>query len=294
LSGRLPLAAGAVLLAFGFCAVCAAGTNAPSAADGRSIRFDLEGRLVFLRADLGDSRPHRLILDTGATETLLTPPVAASLGLIRGSVPSGGTRARLPHLGFAGVVLRDVAVLVYDPPQALPLRIDQGIDYHGIVGSSVLSRYTVVLDYPAGTVALRTGGRGAQEPAGAIPFDGRDGLVRVEGWIGVQGPFRLLIDTGAAESVFSRATARAAGLALRPSGGTGPDRATAPVVRVGGVEVRDLPAIVDDLPSGRTVRGWDGILGFGFLSRFRVTIAYPRSRLWLERDDRAVRPSPAP
>jgi hypothetical protein len=65
-------------------------------------------------------------------------------------------------------------------------------------------------------------------------------------------------------------------------------------VRVGGVEVRDLPAIVDDLPSGRTVRGWDGILGFGFLSRFRVTIAYPRSRLWLERDDRAVRPSPAP
>src|SRR2546422_1684859 len=125
-----------------------------STAVGAEIPFELEGRVIFVKGTINDRGPYTLILDTGATETILTPPTARALGIK--AVPAGGHQAIAvaQSIAVGGVSVRNFPVFVFDPPEALSLRLDHGMNYHGILGHSFLSQFVVTIDYRHKTVRL--------------------------------------------------------------------------------------------------------------------------------------------
>lgn len=124
----------------------------------------------------------------------------------------------------------------------------------------------------------------------ATPFaSGRPGEVVVAATVGTLGTRRFLLDTGSTHTAVTGALAAAIGsgpvarTTMRASGGT-VDCVVVPLPRivVGSALAEALTATV--LPAGAASAlgpGIDGVLGQDFLSQFRFTIDYRRSRiLW--------------
>jgi hypothetical protein len=122
----------------------------------------------------------------------------------------------------------------------------------------------------------------------ATPFaSGRPGEVVVAATVGTLGARRFLLDTGSTHTAVTGALATAIGSApvarttMRATGGT-VDCVVVPLPRivVGRAVAEGLTATV--LPAraaGALGPGVDGVLGQDFLSRFRFTLDYRRSRI---------------
>ena len=133
--------------------------------------------------------------------------------------------------------------------------------------------------------------------ASRIPFISSHQLVLVSVIINRTKVFRFVVDTGAQRIIISHAVAQTLGLdvvhPIRFEAMVTAERQTPPApvvllasVQVGGMRLRNLEAIVFDLPP--TLRA-DGLLGLNFLERFRVTFEFDRSTLILR--PRAGKPS---
>jgi len=112
-------------------------------------------------AHINGAGPYRLLLDTGATATIVDPAVAAAhpefiRSTSRTSTGSSGGRVRaqaefhISALVSGGVTLKDFDALVVELDHVT--RILGPLD--GILGYSVLSGTTFTIDYPARTVAV--------------------------------------------------------------------------------------------------------------------------------------------
>ncbi|MCC6739430.1 MAG: PDZ domain-containing protein [Planctomycetia bacterium] len=104
-------------------------------------------------------------------------------------------------------------------------------------------------------------------------------------WVDVtldgKGPFRMAVDTGASTTIVLPESARAAGLVKGsgPQWGETTQFVKVTKVRVGALEVDDLKVAVMSVPQISGPAGLldlkaDGVLGFNFLSRFRMTLDY--------------------
>lgn len=289
LTGR-PLRSGASSLA-GIALLCLP-TRAVRAAEAPAIALEIQGRVLFVQSRVNGQGPFNLILDTGATETVLVPPVAAQLGLRGAPVSPRQLKSRVASLAVGGHEARNLPVYIFDPPQALPLRLDKGINYHGLLGHSFLSLFITTIDYGRKTVRFtplaeapptRTLAEAKRAGAMAIAFETRQRLIHVQGAVNGKGPLTFLVDTGSAELLLVPRAAKSLGLATTAPAGGQPDVAFAQLARVtvGGAEVADVPCIVHLLPDAQGAgAAYHGILGYPFLSRFVVTINY-RDRLLL-------------
>jgi clan AA aspartic protease (TIGR02281 family) len=114
------------------------------------------------RATFGDTRSARLLVDTGASVTVISPQLAAALGLSAAHDPTpieletltgraAGPATTVPSLTLGGLELRDIPAVIYDP----------GFGVDGILGNTVLGRFTVTLDADRRILHLRSGGAGA-------------------------------------------------------------------------------------------------------------------------------------
>ncbi len=130
-----------------------------------------------------------------------------------------------------------------------------------------------------------------QAQVGTVDFGLRANLITVG--VTVNGREKLLIlDTGASQTMLSRQTAQELGLqeAQRAVGrGAGGEVEIAMVavdrLAVGDLAIHDVTVVVMDLEEIQAQMGGDisGVLGFDFLSRFKVTIDYRARKLTLER-----------
>jgi len=117
----------------------------------------------------------------------------------------------------------------------------------------------------------------------------RQGFPFVDVWINGQGPFRMLLDTGAEASMLTPQAAREAGLLfdhrvilttlagekIVPGGSHN-------VIQVGDVEELGLTILSLELPEVRALTSdADGVLGQSFLSRNAYLLDYRQKRLWL-------------
>jgi hypothetical protein len=139
-----------------------------------------------------------------------------------------------------------------------------------------------------GLLLSSTASLGADPPATTpvkVPFEllkTRHMVVEVK--INGKGPYPVIFDTGAPVTLLSTAVGRAAGLlpgGKRPASGG----AVGPVVQtrvetlqVGALEAEDVPVIIMDHPTvevlSQKVRRVEGIIGFPFFARYRMTLDY--------------------
>lgn len=116
------------------------------------------GRSLAITARLNGERQARLILDTGATLTLLSRDIARDLGLYSESPSSsalvntaGGQVTvdvmRIGTIEVGGASVRNVPVAIFDLPDAPP-------NIEGLLGLSFLSHFLVTLDMEQGELRL--------------------------------------------------------------------------------------------------------------------------------------------
>lgn len=248
------------------------------------IPIEIAGQVILVKTTVNGRGPFTFILDTGATETVVTPPTARRVG-IAGAAEAGAVGHGTAKVVAVGdVAVSDLPVLVVDPPQALSLRLDKGINYGGILGYTFLSPQITTIDYrrltvsfvPAASASAWKSPPAPVTEAIEIPFVIREHLIHVTGFVNGRGPLTFLFDTGSAEVLLLPKARDALGLAASDPRADGVRFTTLQRVKLGGAEVLNVPAIVQRPPQEAVALGltYDGILGYPFLSHFRVTINY--------------------
>jgi hypothetical protein len=117
-----------------------------------------------------------------------------------------------------------------------------------------------------------------------VPFELlRSGHMAVQVKVNGKGPYRLIFDTGAPVTLLNNKVAKEAGLlkgvatpAFTIFGAIGDVKVRS--LEVGGLEARDTSAIVMDHPvvelMAKKLGPLDGIVGFPFFARYKVTLDY--------------------
>lgn len=270
-----------------------------------TIPIDLNLDQPFVAATINGQGPYWLVVDTGASSTLiLDNDVVAATHLetdqpltLRGAGGSGsaGKTIRSVTLHLPGVEITTDAAL------AAPLHVGQasiGHAFDGIVGYGILSQFTVEFDYQHRKLVLDrqpvTHTNGTTFPIagwfGRMPQI--DGAIEVAG----QPPIatRVNIDTGAGGVVVPTAfvtehdlLAHVAKTISIPSRGMGGE-SKYPVGRlaaitIGPYSVRNPAVALSRDTEGSFARPGIGVnLGGSFLHRFTVTVDYAHGQITLE------------
>ena len=285
------LRAAAAMLGLAWLAGCAA-ANSPEA-----CRVTKLGEAA---VDLSHGRPlvevviagqkARLLLDTGASGVLISEQARARLGLqydlaAYGSSTSVGAQApaRLTQpiaIGLGGFELKPVRLLVISSATDL-----DALGYDGLLGTSALAAYDVLLDFPAKRVALYAP---RVCPLGASPLSPGSFTVAVpptpQQWLRV--PVRvegrdlsLVLDTGASRTYLKlermglSAEALASDREIRINS-AGPGALRARLHRFAEMQVGPEVQHGALLLVGELRTSGDGLLGMEFLRRRQVWLSF--------------------
>lgn len=255
--------------------------------------FELVKNIIVVRGSVND-QPATFIFDTGASHTILTPEAARRLGVE--GVESGQCRS----LGAGSALVYRLTVGIADPPQAHFVR-HAGVDYAGIIGTTFLERFIITIDYRHRQIRfLPAADAGPLKPepgAHIVPFDMKHNLIWVDAKANGRADLLLVFDCGANATVLVPEAARRMALSGRPVRDQDQrpfELATLESLAVGPAEVPAMEVAVADIeqlhPLRRVGQPYDGLLGYNFLSQFRVTIDYRRRQMRLalpEEDPRA-------
>jgi len=118
------------------------------------------GNILVVSATLNGSKQARLIVDTGASQTIISQRLALDLGLYSTAhtthvllhTASGSVRADaviLDSIRIGGAEIRNSQVLIHDLPD-LPFTVD------GLLGLSFLGAYQITLDTSRGQLHLKS------------------------------------------------------------------------------------------------------------------------------------------
>lgn len=274
-----------LVLVMSMAAALAKASDAPG-----TLRFELRAEhFIVVQGSIGELRKVRLVLDTGATHTMIDRRVAKKLGLKE----FGSTAAisldrtlemslvRLPELAFGNVRATSVEALVADL-SFLPLV--GSID--ATVGMDILGRLGFSVDYRKRTITFgtpsSTGRTLLLEPDFPVP------VVRLK----IDGEsVRLMVDSGGRDLVLFedrlsrrvRSNLRSIGAGSLSHGG---GRSAARAVQVEHLEIhadrRATRTAFLIRVSADSYPGLDGVIGATALGGRRVHFDFPRSALGIE------------
>ena len=272
---------------------------------GSAVPFATMRHTILVHAVLNYQEPVTLLLDTGATRTLLTPDIARRLGRSPGPdtpkssmVTLGAHQAELPLMRLASLAVGDAVVEDLQVGVCTTLPHAPFID--GLLGGDFLQHFTLRLDYAQSRLqlipqdSLDTSLPLAASPVAAVlstmSTEVVDNHVLVQATLNHTEPVTLLLDTGTTYTMLTPETARRAG--LQPTR----HRSQGLLKVVGGQEVRFPLVPVATLAMGEAVvknlqvgilatfpgtRPVDGLLGGDFLEHFTLTLDYRTRRLQL-------------
>ena len=253
------------------------------------VPFKLVGGLIILQQLTLNGQRGDFVLDTGCTYDLVVEQTAFPKSQLRLSAKRGLSAAgniplyELPITQFALGALHD------HPPLALAtslasIRAVVGPQLLGLIGTGLLLRYEVVLDYAHRRLRFYPL---ASSHSPARPFTRRDSVAFTlqKGWPIVVAfidsvPVQLLLDTGAQDSsldadfaqnlrVGARPTGTQREVLLAPGGRVVARRAKLPALQVGTITWREVPVVLAPpvrYQSGRALP-YQGVLGESFLSK---------------------------
>lgn len=279
----------------------------PSGSDQVPVSYEEPHLSVEVQVN-GSTR--RFVLDTGSDATVVTPKVAADLGLPVSNQPatgegSGGVvevrSTRIDDFAIGGARLRHDQAYVVAVPETFP--------WDGVVGANFFRRFVPRLDYSGRTLTLTLADRFVA-PAGVVRLPGRlvNGGRRMlvqariaghEGWFAVDtGAFNAItVHTPSADRLGLRTLGRAVRMITGQGAGgvTRGDVARLPELQIGPWR---LPHVVTELSlatSGAFANdAWMGNLGSELFRRFTVTTDLAGAALYLEPNNALYEPFPAP
>jgi len=281
-------------------------TTVMPAGVGSTVPFATMGHTVLVHAMLNHREPVTLLLDTGATRTLLTPDIIRRLGLTPAAdtpksaiVMLGGQRAQIPLVSLASLTVGESTVADLQVGVFTPLPHTPFID--GLLGGDFLKHFTLTLTYARSRLQLTPHTASAPEshlptvPPGTVPttvpIETVGNHILVRALLNQREAVTLLLDTGATHTMLTPEAARRVGLAPAPGAFTGAlqvvggNKVRFPLVPLasldmGGAVVENLRVgILSTFPGTRPV---DGLLGGDFLEHFTLTLDYSGKQLQLD------------
>jgi predicted aspartyl protease len=295
---RVPMARAALDISNAFNGVEMGELEAPP--QPAPIRVQQMPLLPFLFAEVfvNGQGPYRFLVDTGATQTVLTEKVANKLGLKRiatnimfgvggeGKVESPIYRADTVKLGE--VTVKNVPLGTVSNP-LLELVLD------GILGPSLLADFIVTMDYPRSQIELS---RKAPEGGTVIPTWFFSGLLLIPVEVNGKHKGNFLIDSGADSTLLAYSMANNLGVNKNTPGAT----LDLPIGGIGGLDdgVLVVPSVTLKSPfetkqyekvmalelkslSGLIQTELSGVIGFDTLKNYRVTLDYQRAEIRLNK-----------
>jgi len=262
-----------------------------------------ENPLLLVPATVNDRGPYTFILDTGAGASLISPRLADDLGVAttgsKEGTDAGGkvtvALASLDALAIGGARRAPMPIAITAELDRIGAAVGARID--GDVGFDFLKDYRVSIDYQKQLVRLL---QGAHDAPAAPPTRSEVAfrlaspvkpLVLVSAFVEGKGPYTFAVDTGASMTAVSSELASALRIEAAEDGSmTGAGGMLKAAVgrvaslTVGAASLENLSVVVSEFLEtiGQAVGGrLDGVVGYNFLRRFRVTIDYPNSMLWL-------------
>lgn len=234
----------------------------------------------------GSTEPFLFAVDTGGL-TFLDKEIADRLDL-----KQRGMMAKIDRLDLEGCAIEKVFVVTaFDFSHFASL----SRPVHGIIGSDLLDRFIVTFDFEAETIVLSSDTVAVERPDDAIvlPFRNhpvnfapvvsmRIGTRDTEGMIDTGQPYPLVLPLSSYDdhvSSFDSKPVVSSGL-MEEWPNTRADHNN--LVRLGSIETggrvfEDVLCLFGELPAPLSMP----LVGTGFLSRFTVTIDYPRDEMFL-------------
>jgi aspartyl protease len=252
------------------CLAGVAGAGAAVPRDG-SARIKVRitaGRYVIVPVMVNGTGPHRFLLDTGATSTMIVPALAARLRLpaAGSAVEQTATQAETANLvraslSLGGVSGDDVEII------ATPLDAVQAVDpaITGVLGQDLLRQANWWLDYERGVLVADAEGRYAARDLGPpVPVHWQADRPAVDGLLPDRRSLRFVLDSAASAALLFRevpgAPVSAEGrVRLRTHSG----EATAPSLIIGPMRVGPVvlpPFAAGMVASPSSERPEDGLL----------------------------------
>jgi len=255
-----------------------------------------EPNRIFLNLAPDSSPPFRLLLDTGAAFSVMTPGTARKLGIAVESLKDSPYR-RATRLGT------DLQFLV-DTRGRSDTGSKTGWEY-GLLGGNFLRQFVVDVDFEGRQTRFADANKyaipqtTAEPETSVVPIRVGGNRPVVEIRVGGR-PIQVLIDTGCqVPLVLSGAAAKQVGIdvdSLAEFGDVG--TVLGPMhlrllesvdVEIGGLAFSAVPAVV--APHGWYNMGAeanDSVIGYDLISRFHARLDYPHSRVWLHREKPTV------
>jgi predicted aspartyl protease len=261
----------------------------PERGSTTGVPFELYGHLIVVKGSVGELEDLNLVIDTGATMTVVNRDIARKLGLKGPSrtVTAYGKKLRVEQLTLPSLKLGDLEFEDL-PAQAAPLSfsaMDRWLRIDGLIGLDLMRRTSLSVDYETRTVTF-----GSVDHAGpGVPFYEKLPIVPVP--LTVDGRrFNMLLDTGAQHIILfqrrlrGRSSPRANGqrativcLGRRQT----LDRISLGNVSLGETPWDELSAYLLDVPVGQCDP--DGILGVASLGLKRLSLDFENHRVSWER-----------
>ena len=295
---RVPMAKAALDVSAAFAGVEIGQIEAP--AQPAPIRVQRMPMLNFLFADvsINGQGPFRFVIDSGATQTVLTEKVAIRLGLKKVATNimyglGGGGKLESPIYRADSIKIGDVTVKNVPLGTLTNPLLDLVLD--GILGPSLLSDFVVTIDYPRSQVELS---RKAPETGTVVPVWFFSGLFLTPVEVNGKTKGNFLIDTGADGTLLAASMANNLGVNKNTPGA----KLDLPIGGIGGLE--DSVLLVPSVTLKATfesrqfaslmaveLRGMSsllqtelsGVLGYDMLKDYRVTFDYQRAEIRLSK-----------
>lgn len=273
------------------------------------VPFELSGELMLVKVRVNRSKPLNFIFDTGAAISVIDPRTAKALGLrakgklkldaTGGSVQSG--LIEKVSLSVAGVEVFNQSLATIDLDAAAPLF---GFRIDGIIGHDFINHFVVEINYASSVMSLYEAQSYKYSGAGeSIPLEIIDKTVFVRGRIVLngRGPIegKFEVDTGGTgilnlntpfvnQHKMLDTLGKQAQSKLGGAGGlSAAVKAHVLAVEVGSFVIQNpLVVFARGTEGSENSSEYDGVLGDGFFSQFKMILDYSRLRLTLERNER--------
>jgi predicted aspartyl protease len=255
------------------------------------IQFRKALNLIFTNVMVNGKGPYDFVVDTGASESVLSEKLAADLGLkpvtstIMHGVGGGGkidTKLySLNELSLGDVKIKNVPVGTFNDPLVTKVA-------DGIFGTAVLADFIITVNYPESRLELSR--RQTPNPsAETLPAWYFSNLLLVPLQVNGQHRGNFIVDTGAVTNVLSHNMAAALGVTEKTPGAkvdvgiAGVSGVEGVVLLVPNVTLKTAknsetsPQVVSiDLKGISKMIGTEvaGVVGYDFLSEYKLTLDY--------------------